>query len=37
MSNSIQEGRKNREKQERDIVDLLERVIEKLKYEIIND
>ena len=37
MSSSIHEGRKSREKQERDIVDLLERVIEKLKYEIISD
>ena len=32
LSAGVAEGRRQREKQEKDIVELLERVIEKLKY-----
>jgi hypothetical protein len=37
LSKTISEGRKQREKQEKDIVDLLEKVIEKIKYELLSE
>jgi hypothetical protein len=37
LNKGIAEGRKQREKQEKDIVDFLEKIIEKIKHEMLND
>jgi hypothetical protein len=37
LSGAVGEGRRARERQEREVVDLLERVIEKLRYEMASE